>query len=142
MIVDSHCHLDYFSETEIEEILARAAAAGVTRMVTIGTSVPQAAAVRALVERFPQVWGTVGVSVPVAMKSGLYATATSVANAHALRRVGTMPLVIHPIGTCGVLRGDLVLSAEDIALLARDDAKQALTLLSVALITDKEALAQ
>ncbi|MBS7791449.1 TatD family hydrolase [Roseococcus sp. SDR] len=61
MIIDSHCHLDYFAETEIEEILARAAAAGVTRMVTIGTSVPQAAAVRALVERFPQVWGTVGV---------------------------------------------------------------------------------
>jgi TatD DNase family protein len=61
MITDSHCHLDYFSETEIEEILARAAAAGVTRMVTIGTSVPQAAAVRALVDRFPQVWGTVGV---------------------------------------------------------------------------------
>ncbi|WPB83077.1 TatD family hydrolase [Sediminicoccus rosea] len=61
MIVDSHCHLDYFSEAEIEEILARATAAGVTRMVTIGTSVPQAAAVRALVERFPQVWGTVGV---------------------------------------------------------------------------------
>ncbi len=61
MIIDSHCHLDYFSEAEIEEILARAAAAGVTRMVTIGTSVPQAAAVRALVERFPQVWGTVGV---------------------------------------------------------------------------------
>ncbi|MBX9751736.1 MAG: TatD family hydrolase [Roseococcus sp.] len=61
MITDSHCHLDYFAETEIEEILARAAAAGVTRMVTIGTSVAQAVAVRALVERFPQVWGTVGV---------------------------------------------------------------------------------
>ena len=61
MIIDSHCHLDYFSETEIEAILARAAEAGVTRMVTIGTSVPQATAVRALVERFPQVWGTVGV---------------------------------------------------------------------------------
>lgn len=61
MIVDSHCHLDYFSETEVEDILARATAAGVTRMVTIGTSVPQAVAVRALVERFPQVWGTVGV---------------------------------------------------------------------------------
>lgn len=61
MIIDSHCHLDYFSDAEIEEILARAAAAGVTRMVTIGTSVPQAAAVRALVDRFPQVWGTVGV---------------------------------------------------------------------------------
>jgi TatD DNase family protein len=61
MIIDSHCHLDYFSEAEIEAILARAEAAGVTRMVTIGTSVPQAASVKALAERFPQVWATVGV---------------------------------------------------------------------------------
>jgi TatD DNase family protein len=61
MIVDSHCHLDHFTDAEIEEILARAEAAGVTRMVTIGTSVPQAAAVKALAERFPQVWATVGV---------------------------------------------------------------------------------
>jgi TatD DNase family protein len=61
MIVDSHCHLDHFTDAEIEEVLARAESAGVTRMVTIGTSVPQAAAVKALAERFPQVWATVGV---------------------------------------------------------------------------------
>jgi len=61
MIIDSHCHLDYFSDVEVEEILARAEAAGVERMVTIGTSVPQAEAVFRLVDRFPQVWGTVGV---------------------------------------------------------------------------------
>jgi len=61
MIIDSHCHLDYFSDVELEDILARAAAAGVERMVTIGTSVPQAEAVKALVDKYPQVWGTVGV---------------------------------------------------------------------------------
>ncbi|MDQ1079156.1 TatD family hydrolase [Pseudoroseomonas cervicalis] len=61
MLVDSHCHLDYFTEAEIEDILARAAAAGVGRMVTIGVRMSQAAAVVALTERFPQVWGTVGV---------------------------------------------------------------------------------
>jgi TatD DNase family protein len=61
MLIDSHCHLDYFSDAEIEDILARAHAAGVERMVTIGTSIPQAEAVQALVERFPQVWGTIGV---------------------------------------------------------------------------------
>ena len=61
MIIDTHCHLDYFAETEIEEILARAEAAGVERMVTIGTSVPQAEAVKALLDRFPKLWGTVGV---------------------------------------------------------------------------------
>ncbi|TCZ66785.1 TatD family hydrolase [Roseicella aquatilis] len=61
MLIDSHCHLDYFTEAEIEDIVARARAAGVGRMVTIGTRVHQAAAVKALTERFPDVWGTVGV---------------------------------------------------------------------------------
>lgn len=61
MLIDSHCHLDYFTEAEIEGILARAHEAGVERMVTIGTSIPQAEAVMALAERFPQVWGTIGV---------------------------------------------------------------------------------
>jgi TatD DNase family protein len=62
MLIDSHCHLDYFVEAEIEAILDRARAAGVDRMVTIGTRVGQAAAVKALADRFPgQVWGTVGV---------------------------------------------------------------------------------
>ncbi|MCR0981425.1 TatD family hydrolase [Roseomonas populi] len=61
MLVDSHCHLDYYSEEEIEGIVARALEAGVGRLVTIGTTAAQATAVKALTERFPQVWGTVGV---------------------------------------------------------------------------------
>lgn len=61
MIVDSHCHLDHFSEEEQPQVVARAVAAGVTRMVTIGTRVDQAAAVKRITERFPEVWGTVGV---------------------------------------------------------------------------------
>ena len=61
MITDSHCHLDHFSEEEQPQVVARAVAAGVTRMVTIGTRVDQAAAVKRITERFPEVWGTVGV---------------------------------------------------------------------------------
>jgi TatD DNase family protein len=61
MLVDSHCHLDYYSEEEIEGVIGRALEAGVGRMVTIGVRVGQAATVKALAERFPQVWGTVGV---------------------------------------------------------------------------------
>jgi TatD DNase family protein len=61
MLVDSHCHLDYFSDEEMPEVLDRAAAAGVGMMVTIGVRMAQSAAVKALAERFPQVWGTVGV---------------------------------------------------------------------------------
>ncbi|WP_137124220.1 TatD family hydrolase [Roseomonas sp. HF4] len=61
MLVDSHCHLDYYVEAEIEQVIDRARAAGVGRMVTIGVRMSQAAAVKALVERFPEVWGTVGI---------------------------------------------------------------------------------
>jgi len=61
MLIDSHCHLDYFAETELPDILARAAAARVSEMVTIGTTMAQAVNVVKLVEAHPNVWGTVGV---------------------------------------------------------------------------------
>ncbi|PZR16332.1 MAG: LuxR family transcriptional regulator [Azospirillum brasilense] len=60
-ITDSHCHLDYFSEEEVEAVVGRAREAGVGRMITIGTRIAQTEAVRGLIERFPDVWGTVGV---------------------------------------------------------------------------------
>jgi len=61
MLVDSHCHLDYFSDAEITDVLDRAKAAGVGEMVSIGVRMSQAETVVSLTERFPQVWGTVGV---------------------------------------------------------------------------------
>ena len=61
MLVDSHCHLDYYTEAEIDQVIARARDAGVARMVTIGVRMSQAAKVKALAERFPEVWGTVGI---------------------------------------------------------------------------------
>ena len=56
-ITDSHCHLDYFGEEEVEAVVGRAREAGVGRMITIGTKIAQAEAVRGLIERFPDVWG-------------------------------------------------------------------------------------
>jgi TatD DNase family protein len=61
MLIDSHCHLDYYAKAELPDILARAAAAGVTELVTIGTNMPQAAEVIRLIEAHPNVWGTIGV---------------------------------------------------------------------------------
>ncbi len=61
MLVDSHCHLDYFTEAEIEDIVGRARAAGVGRMVTIGTRYAQADRVKQIAERFSDVLGTVGI---------------------------------------------------------------------------------
>lgn len=61
MLVDSHCHLDYYTDAEIDAVVARAEAAGVGLMVTIGTRLSQSAQVKALADRFASVWGAVGV---------------------------------------------------------------------------------
>jgi TatD DNase family protein len=60
MLIDSHCHLDYFTPEERPEVLARARDAGVGGMVTIGTRISQAAAQLALVEGEPRLWCTIG----------------------------------------------------------------------------------
>ncbi|NEU11348.1 TatD family hydrolase [Methylobacterium sp. BTF04] len=61
MLVDSHCHLDFanFSE-DLPGTLARARAAGVTRMVTISTRVAKAKTYEALSEANPEIWHTIG----------------------------------------------------------------------------------
>jgi TatD DNase family protein len=61
MLIDSHCHLDYFQGEDRAGVLARAAAAGVGEMVTIGTRLTQSDVVRAIAEGQPNVWCTVGV---------------------------------------------------------------------------------
>jgi len=61
MLVDTHCHLDHFGEAEIDAVVQRARDAGIGRMVTIGTRFAQAAATKALAERFDDVFATVGI---------------------------------------------------------------------------------
>ncbi len=62
MLVDSHCHLDFpdFAE-ELDDVVARAGAAGVGLMLTIGTKLHKFPGVRAVAERFPNIYCTVGV---------------------------------------------------------------------------------
>lgn len=61
MLVDSHCHLDFpdFSG-DLDAIVARAAAAGVGRMVTISTRVRRLSGLIAIAERFANVYCSVG----------------------------------------------------------------------------------
>jgi TatD DNase family protein len=61
MLIDSHCHLDYFTPMELPDVLARAAASGVGEMVTIGTTMAQSQGLPALAEAHVQLWCTVGV---------------------------------------------------------------------------------
>ncbi len=61
MLIDSHCHLDYFNAAEQEAVLAHAAAAGVGEMVTIGTRLSQSELVRSIATAHDNVWCTVGI---------------------------------------------------------------------------------
>ena len=61
MLIDSHCHLDYYTEAERPEVVARATAAGVAEMVTIGTTLAQSRRLPALAAGQPNVWCTVGI---------------------------------------------------------------------------------
>ena len=61
MLVDSHCHLDYFTLLELPEVLGRAAAAGVGEMVTIGTTLAQSAGLPGMIAGHTGVWCTIGV---------------------------------------------------------------------------------
>ncbi|MCW3473814.1 TatD family hydrolase [Limobrevibacterium gyesilva] len=61
MLIDSHCHLDYYSADEIGDILAHAATAGVGEMVTIGTRLTQSDIVRGIAQAHANVWCTVGI---------------------------------------------------------------------------------
>ena len=60
-LVDSHCHLDFPDLVgEIPDIIARAQAAGVNRMITICTRLKHEPRVRAIAETYPQVFYAAG----------------------------------------------------------------------------------
>ncbi|MCC0043754.1 MAG: TatD family hydrolase [Brucellaceae bacterium] len=61
MLIDSHCHLDFPDlEAERDEVIARAAEAGVALMVTISTRVRQFDRIRTIAETYPNVFCSVG----------------------------------------------------------------------------------
>jgi TatD DNase family protein len=61
MLIDSHCHLDFEAmANDLDGVVARAAAAGVTGMVTISTHVDKFSTYAAIAERFANVWCSVG----------------------------------------------------------------------------------
>jgi TatD DNase family protein len=61
MLVDHHCHLDYPDLVrDREEVLARARAAGVARLITISTVIANYDTYRAIAEAHPEIYFTVG----------------------------------------------------------------------------------
>lgn len=62
MLIDTHAHLDYpdFAQ-DFDEVLARANAAGVTRIITIATGIESSRRAVALAEKYANVYAVVGV---------------------------------------------------------------------------------
>ena len=65
MVFDSHCHLDpesYGGDAVVDQLVATAKAAGVSRMLTVGSGYGDGSAARAVTvaERHPGVWASVG----------------------------------------------------------------------------------
>lgn len=61
MLIDSHCHLDFpdFAD-QLDDVIARAQSVGVRRMITICTRVEKFDQVRAVAERYDDVFCSVG----------------------------------------------------------------------------------
>jgi TatD DNase family protein len=58
---DTHAHLDYPDyEKDFPEVLARAAAAGITKIISIGTSLDSSRRALALAEKYPALYAAVG----------------------------------------------------------------------------------
>jgi len=63
ILVDSHCHLDYFDEEdgELDAVIARARASGVGTLLTIGTRISKFDEVLRIAERYDDVYCSVGI---------------------------------------------------------------------------------
>jgi TatD DNase family protein len=62
MLIETHAHLDYPDfANDLEDVIRRAADAGVTRIITIGTSVESSRRAIDLAEKYPAVYAAIGV---------------------------------------------------------------------------------
>jgi len=62
MLIDTHAHLDYTDyDPDRAEVIGRAAEAGVTEIISIGTKIESSTRAVELAENFPNIWATVGI---------------------------------------------------------------------------------
>jgi len=94
-LIDTHAHLDYPDfEADLDGVIARAAEAGVTRIITIGTGLESSRRAVKLSERFPNVFAVVGVHPNNVAEEGLDFLPT-------LRELAKHPRVV-AIGETGI----------------------------------------
>jgi TatD DNase family protein len=71
MLIETHAHLDYPDFAgDFDDVLRRATDAGVTRIITIGTSVESSRRAVDLAERYPNIFAVIGVHPTYVEESG------------------------------------------------------------------------
>jgi TatD DNase family protein len=71
MLIDTHAHLDYPEfAADFDDVLRRAKDAGVTRIITIGTSIESSHRAVELAEKYPSVYAVIGVHPTHAEQAG------------------------------------------------------------------------
>ena len=95
MLIDTHSHLDFPDfDADRPEIIQRAFDAGVTRLISIGTTLQTSRAALALADAYPQVYATVGIHPSEAKKESNSAI-------EELAQLARNPKVV-AIGECGL----------------------------------------
>ena len=95
MLIDTHSHLDFPDfDADRPEIIQRALDAGVTRLISIGTTLESSRAALALADACPQVYATVGIHPSEAKKESNSAI-------EELAQLARNPKVV-AIGECGL----------------------------------------
>jgi len=89
MLVDSHCHLDFpdFAE-ELDDVVARAREAGVGTIQTICTRMTEFEKVKAVADRFDDMYCSVGVHPHNVESEGVVPAAEIVAKSHDAKVIG------------------------------------------------------
>lgn len=71
-LIDTHAHLDYPDfQDDLEQVIARAKEAGVTRIITIGTGLESSRRAVALAGRFEEIYAVVGIHPTNVTEEGL-----------------------------------------------------------------------
>src|SRR5207245_10977161 len=70
MLIETHAHLDYLDfADDFDDVLRRANEAGVTRIITIGTSIESSRRAVDLAERYSNIYAVIGVHPTYAEKA-------------------------------------------------------------------------
>jgi len=71
MLIETHAHLDYPDfANDLDDVIRRATEAGVTRIITIGTSIESSRRAVELAEKYPSVYAAIGIHPTNAEQAG------------------------------------------------------------------------